>query len=51
MMQRQDIEHNLTLLGEELQELGLQKPIRLLLIGGAYMITQKIGGEENDRRH
>jgi len=43
MMQRQDIEYNLTLLGEELQEMGLQKPIRLLLIGGAYMITQKIG--------
>lgn len=40
MMQYQDIEHNLTLLGEEL---GLKKPIRLLLIGGAFMITQKIG--------
>lgn len=43
MMQHQDIEHHLILLGEELQELGLKKPIRLLLIGGAFMITQKSG--------
>lgn len=42
-MQHQDIERNLTLLGEELQELGLKKPLRLLLIGGAYLITQNIG--------
>jgi predicted nucleotidyltransferase len=38
-MQEQDIIRFLSLVGEELQEFGLQRPIRLLLIGGAYMLT------------
>jgi hypothetical protein len=39
-MQEQEIIHYLKLLGEELKELQLQHPIRVLMIGGAYMITQ-----------
>lgn len=39
-MRGQEIIHYLKLLGEELGELQLQKPVRLLMIGGAYMITQ-----------
>ena len=39
-MREQEIIHYLKLLGEELAELQLQKPVRLLMIGGAYMITQ-----------
>jgi len=39
-MREQEIIHYLRLLGEELEELQLQRPIRLLMIGGAYMITQ-----------
>lgn len=35
-MQEQEIIHYLKLLGEELKELQLQHPIRLLMIGGAY---------------
>jgi len=39
-MNAAEIEHALALLGEQLQELGLQKPIRLLMIEGAFMLTQ-----------
>ncbi len=39
-MEKQDIEHNLSLLGEQLEELGCHSPIRLLLIGGGFMLTQ-----------
>jgi hypothetical protein len=39
-MQAQDIEHYLADLGQELQQMGMQHPIRLLLIGGAFMLTQ-----------
>src|SRR5207302_9667144 len=39
MMQEQDIIRFLSLVGDELQAFGLQRPIRLLLIGGAYMLT------------
>ncbi len=39
MMQEQDILRFLSLVGDELQAFGLQRPIRLLLIGGAYMLT------------
>lgn len=39
-MQEQDIITRLSLVGEELEAYGLQQPIRVLLIGGAYMITQ-----------
>jgi hypothetical protein len=43
-----DIERTLALLGEQLQELGLTQPIHLLMIGGAFMITQ-IGNREATR--
>ena len=33
-MQELDIERSLAALGQELQNLGVQKPIRLLLVGG-----------------
>jgi len=39
-MQAKDIERALAALGLELQNLGVQKPIRLLLVGGAFMLTQ-----------
>ena len=37
-MQARDIEWHLTQLGQELTDRGVQKPIRVLLIGGAYML-------------
>ena len=37
-MQAQEIEHYLAELGVALQNQGIMKPIRLLLIGGAYMM-------------
>ena len=37
-MQAQDIERHLAQLGQELTDRGVQKPIRVLLIGGAYML-------------
>lgn len=39
-MHAQDIEHNLSLLGEQLEELGVQTLFRLLMIGGGFMLTQ-----------
>jgi hypothetical protein len=39
-MQKGDIERNLALLGEQLEELGIQTSIRLLMIGGGFMLTQ-----------
>ena len=39
-MQKEDIERYLADLGQELQDQGLRQPIRLLLIGGAFMLTQ-----------
>ena len=39
-MQEQDIVTLLSLLGDELEDMGLTRPVRLLLIGGAYMLTQ-----------
>ncbi len=39
-MQAHDIEVYLADLGQELQQAGLQRPVRLLLIGGAFMLTQ-----------
>ena len=39
-MQAQDIVTYFAELGQELQHLGVQQPIRILLIGGAYMLTQ-----------
>lgn len=39
-MQAEEIIHYLELLGEELEALQFQQPVRLLMVGGAYMITQ-----------
>jgi hypothetical protein len=39
-MNAQEIENLLAELGQELQNLGLQHPIRILLVGGAFMLTQ-----------
>jgi hypothetical protein len=39
-MQAHDIETYLADLGQELHQMGLQQPMRLLLIGGAFMLTQ-----------
>jgi hypothetical protein len=37
-MEAEDIEHYLAELGIELKKRGLKKPVRVLLIGGAYML-------------
>lgn len=37
-MQAQEIEHYLAELGAALQDQGINKPVRMLLIGGAYMM-------------
>jgi hypothetical protein len=37
-MEAEDIEHYLAELGTELKSWGLKKPVRILLIGGAYML-------------
>lgn len=39
-MQKQDIEMYLANLGQELQDLGVTQPVRVLLVGGAFMLTQ-----------
>lgn len=39
-MQVEEIEKYLAELGQELQRLGLQHPFRVLLVGGAFMLTQ-----------
>ena len=39
-MQAQDIETYLADLGQQLQYLEVQRPVRILMVGGAYMLTQ-----------
>ncbi len=39
-MNAKDIERYLTLVGRELEDIGMQEPIQLLMIGGGYMLTQ-----------
>jgi len=39
-MQAQEIEMYLAQLGQELQDLGVQHPVRILLVGGAFMLLQ-----------
>lgn len=39
-MQAQDIEDYLTDLGDELQTRGLAQPLRILIVGGAYMLIE-----------
>jgi hypothetical protein len=47
-MQAEEIETHLAELGQELQEMGLQRPIRILLVGGAFMLTQIRNREATD---
>lgn len=39
-MNAKDIEHYLSLLGNALADLGVTYPVRVLLLGGAFMLTQ-----------
>ena len=39
-MEEHNIVKMLSLLGEELQEMEVTKPIQVVLVGGAYMVTQ-----------
>ncbi len=39
-MDKTEIETYLAKLGEELQDIGVQQPVRILLVGGAFMLTQ-----------
>lgn len=39
-MHAQEIEYYLAELGQALQRLGVQHPIQILLVGGAFMLTQ-----------
>ncbi len=39
-MQAEEIEAYLAELGQELQNMGIQDPLRILMIGGAFMLTQ-----------
>ena len=39
-MHAHEIERNLAELGQELQNLGVKHRIRILLVGGAFMLTQ-----------
>jgi Nucleotidyltransferase of unknown function (DUF6036) len=39
-MQAEDIETYLANLGQELQRMGQRHPVRILLVGGAFMLTQ-----------
>ena len=39
-MKAEEIETHLAEPGQTLQEMGLQRPIRILLVGGAFMLTQ-----------
>lgn len=47
-MQAEEIEAHLAELGQELQAMGLQRPIRILLVGGAFMLTQIRNREATD---
>lgn len=47
-MTAQDIESYLAELGQELQSAGNTQPVRLLMVGGAYMLTQ-IGNRPSTR--
>ena len=39
-MQAQDIEMHLADLGQELSNMGVSSPVRILMVGGAFMLTQ-----------
>ncbi len=47
-MNAQDIEDYLAELGQELARLGIQAPFRILMVGGAYMLTQ-VGNRKTTR--
>ena len=38
-MEAQEIEAHLADLGHELQKLGVEEPVRILMVGGAFMLT------------
>jgi hypothetical protein len=40
IMQTQDIEHYLADLGQTLQDWQIEHPVRILMVGGAFMLTQ-----------
>lgn len=40
LLEKEEIIQCLMRLGEELEALGIESPVRLLMIGGAYMVTQ-----------
>ncbi len=39
-MDARDIQRYLSLVGRELKDMGIRGPVRLLMIGGGYMLTQ-----------
>ena len=39
-MHAQDIETYLANLGQALQQLRVQRPVRILIVGGAFILTQ-----------
>jgi ATP phosphoribosyltransferase len=39
-VEAQEIEVYLADLGQELQDIGVEEPVRILMIGGAFMLTQ-----------
>jgi len=39
-MQASEIENHLAALGHELRQMGVQHPVRILMVGDAYMLTQ-----------
>ncbi len=43
-MSQEDIEENRSLLGKPLEKLGLCRTIRLLMIGGSFMLAQNGNG-------
>src|SRR6266700_3654226 len=46
-MDKKEIERYLAKLGQELQDMGIQQPVRILLVGGAYMLTQVLNSRPN----
>lgn len=48
-MQAEDIENYLSQLGQELQARGVEKPLHILLIGGAYMLLLARSGRNQNQ--
>jgi predicted nucleotidyltransferase len=47
-LQAQEIEEYLAQVGQVLEEMGLRWPIRVLMVGGAFMLTQVRNREQTD---